>query len=296
MLRLIAVRAAENGWVGGRCPWHHPRMLRYDVEIYLDDIDEATARDAIAGHHRRMAPLGDGFLARRQLEATHREVRVNGTRVGVAAFDSDFLTLLALEPSARRYDRQVMEHTLAEAGVREGYVASWDQLHVDLFGSFASGMACQAYQFGLPDPDALRPPVAGLALRRATSRDLPFLGASGFQDDYTELLRREQIHIAELDGEPAGIGISIPHPLDRGGVEIGMFTDADRRRSGVGRSILTLLARATLNAGRRPIAGCWWRNWASRRTLEAAGFSCVGTIFRVTLEPDRFAGPVGPAT
>lgn len=72
-------------------------------------------------------------------------------------------------------------------------------------------------------------------------------------------------------------------------VEIGMFTDPDLRRQGIGRSILALTAREVLAAGRTPAAGCWWRNWESRHTLEAAGLTCIGTIFRVDLDPERFA-------
>jgi hypothetical protein len=36
------------------------------------------------------------------------------------------------------------------------------------------------------------------------------------------------------------------------------------------------------------VAGCWWRNTESRRTVEASGLTCVGTIFRFTVDPDRF--------
>ena len=55
------------------------------------------------------------------------------------------------------------------------------------------------------------------------------------------------------------------------------------------RSILALTAREVLAQGRTPVAGCWWKNWPSRVTLEAAGLTCAGTIFRLDLDPDLFA-------
>ena len=59
--------------------------------------------------------------------------------------------------------------------------------------------------------------------------------------------------------------------------------------AGVGSSILALTARDVLAQGRTPVAGCWWKNWASRVTLETAGLTCAGTIFRLDLDPDVFA-------
>ena len=68
-----------------------------------------------------------------------------------------------------------------------------------------------------------------------------------------------------------------------------MYVDPVLRRRGVGSSILALTARDVLAQGRTPVAGCWWKNWASRVTLEAAGLTCAGTIFRLDLDPDVFA-------
>jgi predicted GNAT family acetyltransferase len=71
-------------------------------------------------------------------------------------------------------------------------------------------------------------------------------------------------------------------------VSIGMYVDPLLRRRGVGSSILSLTARAVLDSGRTPVAGCWWRNWSSRATLEAAGLVCAGTILRFDLDPETF--------
>ena len=64
-----------------------------------------------------------------------------------------------------------------------------------------------------------------------------------------------------------------------------MYVDPMLRRRGVGSSILSLTARAVLDDGRTPVAGCWWKNWSSRATIEAAGLVCAGTILRVDLDP-----------
>ena len=85
----------------------------------------------------------------------------------------------------------------------------------------------------------------------------------------------------------------VPHALADDVVDIGMYVDPALRRRGVGSSILALTARDVLAQGRTPVAGCWWKNWASRVTLEAAGLMCAGTIFRLDLDPDVFAAAGG---
>jgi GNAT superfamily N-acetyltransferase len=159
---------------------------------------------------------------------------------------------------------------------------------VGVFGAFATAVASQAYQFRLPDADDLVEPVPGLALRRAGSDDGPWLQSTGFLDDHASYLDRNELSIALLDGGEAGVAVHVPHPLDPDVVSIGMYVDPVLRRHGVGRSILALTARSVLDEGRHPVAGCWWRNWPSRATLEAAGLVCAGTIFRLTLDPEVF--------
>ena len=92
-----------------------------------------------------------------------------------------------------------------------------------------------------------------------------------------------------LDEAEAGIAVHVRHALADDVVDIGMYVDPALRRRGVGSSILALTARDVLSQGRTPVAGCWGKNWASRVTLETAGMTCAGTIFRLDLDPDVFA-------
>lgn len=256
-------------------------MIRYDVEIRLAPLDDA--RPAVAAHHAQLAYTGDSFLPRHQLDATHRRILVDGSDVGVLAYTQEELTLLTVAASAKRYDRQIVQQVLHETGIRHAYAASWDAHHVDLFGSFASDIIPQAYQFDFPEPP--RKPIPGLRMHAAAEADMPYLERAEFHN-----LPTRQLRIAELGQAQVGIGVAEPHALDPSTVDIGMFADPDRRRTGIGRSIIALLANQVSDSGRRPVAGCWWRNWASRRTLESAGMRCVGTIFRLTLDPERFRG------
>ncbi len=268
-------------------------MTRRDVEIALAEISPADVRAAVEAHQLSLDWSGDSFMAHHWLEAEHRAVVVDGTPVGVTGWNEGGLSLLTLSPAALHHDRRVAELVLHESGARTAYVASWDAHHLAVLGAFATGIASQAYQFRLFDPDDLREPLPGLALAMATHADLGYLESTGWQDDVASFVDRNALSVVRLDGQEVGIAVHEPHALDPSVVDIGMYVDPVLRRRGVGSSILALTAREALAQGRTPVAGCWWQNWPSRVTLEAAGLTCAGTIFRLDLDPDLFANTGG---
>jgi GNAT superfamily N-acetyltransferase len=257
--------------------------------IELGEVSSADVRTAVEAHQQSLDWSGDSFMARQWLAGEHRVVVVDGEPVGVTGWGEDGLSLVTLTTPARRHDREVTETVLRESGARAAYVASWDAHHLAVLGAFARAIASHAYQFRLLDPGDLRDPVPGLVLSTATHADLGYLESTGWQDDYISFIERSAMSVVRLDGQEAGVAVHEAHALDPSVVDIGMYVDPVLRRRGVGSSILALTAREMLAQGRTPVAGCWWKNWASRPTLETAGLTCAGTIFRLELDPDVFA-------
>jgi GNAT superfamily N-acetyltransferase len=263
-------------------------VIRHDVTIGLEQIARDDARASIERHQLSLDWSGDDFLAQHWLGGTQRAVLVDGRPVGLAVWNDEALSLLTLEPAAVRHDRQVLEVVLAESGARTAYVGSWDGHHVATFGAFASGVGSQAYQFRLLSPGDLRVPLDDLEIRAPEEDDQAWLASTGFLDGHEAYVERNEISVVLLDGGEAGIAVHVPHPLEPDVVSIGMYVDPVLRRRGVGSSILSLTGRAMLDDGRTPVAGCWWRNWSSRATIEAAGLVCAGTILRFDLDPETF--------
>ena len=56
----------------------------------------------------------------------------------------------------------------------------------------------------------------------------------------------------------------------------------DMRRRGVGRSVQLHLGDICRERGQRPLSGCWWKNEASRRTIESAGRYTTTTLVDIT--------------
>jgi GNAT superfamily N-acetyltransferase len=68
-----------------------------------------------------------------------------------------------------------------------------------------------------------------------------------------------------------GFGVLVPSTLQDAVASIGMFTIAAFRGQGVGMATISLLMDECHKRGIRPVAGCWYFNHGSKRTLERAG-------------------------
>ena len=62
---------------------------------------------------------------------------------------------------------------------------------------------------------------------------------------------------------------------------IGMFTVARARNQGVGTATIALLIGECRRRGIRPVAGCWYYNHSSKRTLEKAGMYSPTRYLRI---------------
>lgn len=264
-------------------------MHRADVEIRFQTVTASDVRAQMVAHHVAQPYVGDSFMGHRLLTGRAANVIIDDTEAGLAVSHDGHLAHFKLNHEHRRLSRQAVEAYLAVSGISDAYVASWDRHHLDLVGGFASTITPQAYQFALLNESDLRDPVDGMSLRPATHDDLTYLTAQDFLDDYDGPLARDEVRIAEQHGAPVGIGIVAAHALSENVVDIGMYTEPSERRKGVGSAILVVLARAALERGKRVSAGCWWRNWESRPSIESAGLTCVGTIFQIRLDANRFA-------
>ncbi len=81
-------------------------------------------------------------------------------------------------------------------------------------------------------------------------------------------------------------------------VSIGMITCREHRQKGVAQTILWNLKEWAYSNGLRPVAGCWYYNVLSRRSLEAAGMIAASKGFNAVLPgkeelPLRTGNPPG---
>lgn len=117
---------------------------------------------------------------------------------------------------------------------------------------------------------------------------------SGLEDR----IKAGTIFVLEDNGEYLGGGIIEYGRLQEDCVSIGMFTNPEHRQKGVAKTILLNLKEYVYSIGKKPVAGCWYYNTLSRKSLESAGMIAASLGFEAELKikdkpPIRTGNPPG---
>jgi RimJ/RimL family protein N-acetyltransferase len=83
------------------------------------------------------------------------------------------------------------------------------------------------------------------------------------------------------DHDPVGFGILESSSLYDDVASIGMHSIEGFRRQGVGTATIRLLIDECRRRGLRPVAGCWYYNHASKKTLERAGLFSPTRLLKI---------------
>jgi GNAT superfamily N-acetyltransferase len=124
------------------------------------------------------------------------------------------------------------------------------------------------------------------------------LHTGDFFDRLEERIAQRTIFMLEDGGHLLGCGITEVGIIHTDCVSIGMITCREHRKKGVAQTILWHLKEWAYAHGLRPIAGCWYYNLLSRKSMEASGMIPPGKGFAVVLEgkhllPLRTGNPPG---
>jgi GNAT superfamily N-acetyltransferase len=243
------------------------------MEIRCVPTDFADIRDAVLARHRELPSPIESFLEEHIMQSRHYRIEIAGAPAGFASIhDGYLLTQFALSGPLRRYSQAAFREVRRLESVRAAYVPTSDGFFLAHALDDHRTLANQAYFFVLGDrvPQARTP--SGYALAPATRSDIPSIEAAT-GDFFDELERRivaEEIFLTRRDEETVGYGIFEPSQLTDA-ASVGMFTLESFRGQGVGTSTIRMLIGMMHERGRRPVAGCWYYNHASKRTLEKAG-------------------------
>jgi RimJ/RimL family protein N-acetyltransferase len=103
-----------------------------------------------------------------------------------------------------------------------------------------------------------------------------------FFDKLEQRVAAGQIYITQHADEWVGFGIMEKGRLCRGVASCGMYMVETARRQGVGAAIIADLMGRCGELGLRPVAGCWYYNHNSKKTLEKAGLFTQTRLLKVS--------------
>lgn len=258
---------------------------------YAFQHDGATDRlELLTEYARRLTGVTDDFWERHILDARLYRILAEGAPVGwLTLAEGARLTALDIAPAHRSRASGLLDAAIDVLGISCAWAPTCDEGLLALCLDRARAVHPQAYLFDGATPHAVRPPEYPRALMRRIApeemAEVNRLSDDFFADDATEDSLRagaQEVYALEDGGEALGWGIIVPVRSRPGYMACGMVTREDMRRRGVGRSVQLHLGDICRERGQRPLSGCWWKNEASRRTIESAGRYTTTTLVDIT--------------
>lgn len=234
------------------------------------------------------API-DSFLEDHILTSTHYAIQVQGESIGwTAVHQQALLTQFALLPAYKHLGQRIFLLARKLEEVRAAFVPTCDEFFLAHALDDYRQLEKQAYFFQHDPQRSLYTPPMALRHRQATLADAPTIQqhAGDFFDKLEERLAAGQLTITERANgagvDCVGFGIIEPGRLLPDVGSCGMFTVAEQRNQGIGPAIITHLIGRCAARGLRPIAGCWYYNHRSKKTLEKAGLFSQTRLLKIS--------------
>lgn len=223
----------------------------------------------------------DSFMEEHILGSAHYRIVVDGAAAGFASIHQEkLIAQFALAERFRRYGQQVFARLRKHEQVQSAFVPTCDEFYLAHALDEYRQVAKQAYFFAA---GPAVPVAEGFSLRAAVAGDMEAIRQES--GDFFEPVER-RIEVGELfvtmrGDEAVGFGIAERSKLYEAVASIGMFVIERFRQEGAGTATIALLREECRRRGVRPIAGCWYYNHRSKRTLERAGMYSPTRLLKV---------------
>ncbi len=250
-------------------------------KVQLDDIGLGLRR-----HLNGLPSAIDSFLEYHILESVHYKILVSNVAAGFTSIHKGSLvTQFFLTPEYRCYGQSIFAQIKKLAEVQAAFVPTCDEFFLshalDEYRQFAK----QAYFFAAPSklPDISQLPYT---LRQAVESDLERIQHDsgdffGDKDGVEPKVKNQELFLTFSGKDCVGFGIIEKSTLLDGVASIGMFVIESCRQRGIGAAIIQLLMNTCKEKGLRPIAGCWYYNHLSKKTLERAGMFTQTRLLKI---------------
>lgn len=243
---------------------------------------QLNAVPTLASYTESLSSPIDSFLEDHIAQSVFYRIQVDGVDVGhFAIHESTLLTQFHLVGAHRRLGTPLLAQIKRDFSIRAAFVPTCDEFFLSHAVEDYAALEKQACFF-VEATDAQPSVNAAVHYQPAQPSDTALIEqmCGDFLDRYAERIALGQLHAGRIDDELVALGVIERSAMFPGQASIGMFTSASRRQHGVGRSTIVYLRGVCHAEGLRPIAGCWYYNDLSRRTLEAAGMTTPTRLLR----------------
>lgn len=217
----------------------------------------------------------DSFLEDHILNSQHYEILLDSKQIGYfSLYEKSILTQFYLDKEYRFLGQEVFDKTRRYEEVQKALVSTSDEFFLSHIIDYTRKIECQAYFFKDSKKEISKDKILNnFSCRLATEEDIDFIKekTGDFFNNLTKQVKENQIYICYLNELVVSFGVIEKSKLYENVASIGMFTLPEKRQRGIGRNTLTSLKEICYKNNIIPIAGCWYYNHNSKKTLESSG-------------------------
>lgn len=254
------------------------------METHFAPVAFAEIREATRRHLQALPSAIDSFLEDHILTSNHYRIVVAGETAGFASIhDERLITQFALAEPYRRSGQALFGKLRRMEQVRSAFVPTCDEFFLAHALDDYRRLAKQAYFFATPPGTAAAVAMDPYSTRPAAIDDVDLVrqASADFFEDLERHIAAGELFVTLRDEEPVGFGILVKSTLYEDVASIGMFTIERFRQAGVGTATIAMLIGECRRRSLRPVAGCWYYNHRSRRTLQRAGMYSPTRLLKV---------------
>jgi len=276
------------------------------IEIKKCEWEEANI--FIQEHLKVFTYHMDSWPEERLIETEKNIIILNGEKVGYTAIKDNSVFYFYVRKEFYRFAPSILEEIIEKKEIKSVFVLTQDSFLSALVAEWdydKKKLACGFTDLGSADRNDIL--ESGETFRVATQGDCgkiremsgdffnePGAGFSCLEDR----IEAGNIFVLTYLEEIMGGGIMERSQLFKGTVSIGMYTNSSFRKKGVAKKILLNLKKQAYRENLMPVAGCWYYNTLSRKSLEAAGMIVTTICFEAILKgkeklPLRTGNPPG---
>jgi len=248
------------------------------IPIALSDI-----RGVIQQHLTSLPTAIDSFLEDHIIESVHYQICASDEVIGYTSIHKgSLITQFVLAPPYRHHAQSVYGQVKKLEEVQAAFVPTCDEFFLSHALDDYRQLAKQAYFFAARLPAADEEP-SRFALRLAEKEDIITIqeGSGDFFSSIEQYLNKQELFLTLADDVCVGFGLMAKSEMVGNVASIGMYIIERFRRQGAGTATLRLLMAECQRHSLRPIAGCWYYNHLSKKTLERAGMFTQTRLLKI---------------
>lgn len=213
----------------------------------------------------------DSFLEENLEKCEVLSITVQENHIGFAAKQNETLYFFYIEQQWIRHGQSIFEQLIQKQAIKEIFFQTSDTLLVSLVCDWEFDKKKSAYFF-LDAGRVEKPSVLDetYVFRAAKPQDIDIIiqHTADFFDNLKKRIEDETIYMLFEQQVLLGCGIIEYGRLFKKHASIGMITCKGHRKKGVAQLILWHLKEICYEKDRIPVAGCWYYNTLSHKTLE----------------------------